>query len=697
MSTSVRALMVEDSEDDVQLVLDALRTAGHEPAFERVETAAAMAAALDRQEWDIVISDYRMPRFSGPAALELLKSRELDIPFILVSGTVGEEAAVEAMRLGADDYLLKDRLGRLGMAVSHALAARRLRAERKQAEMELRAANERYARHQAALIALTHSPAFQAGQLSGALREIAEVTARALNVGRVSVWRYERDRRDIVCMELYERGGHRHSAGVILKQEDYPAYFRILAEADVIAAHDAHHDPRTAEFSASYLGPHGIGAMLDAPVHVQGAMAGVLCCEHIGPARQWTADEQTFAVAVANLTSLVLAQAERRQVEEKLLRSQRMENIGALAGGIAHDLNNVLAPILMSGEILRMSVHDPELIRVIDSIMESAQRGAGMVRQVLTFSRGTEDKRGSVQVKHLLREMVGIAQQTFPKSIRIRSEVAKDTWTVNANPTKLHQVLLNLCVNARDAMPGGGTLRIAASNVRLDEAFAGMSPGARPGPYVCLTVADTGTGMTPEVRARIFDAFFTTKEPGKGTGLGLSTVQGIVKDHGGFITVDSTPGKGTEFKVYLPAQMEAVAVAEGEQLQPPVGSGELVLVVDDEASIRNIATQTLQMFGYRVLSAKDGAEGLAMFMRQRNEIQLVLTDMAMPVMDGTGMIRVIRTIQPRIPVILTSGLDSQAARFDTTELETQAFLHKPYRAEELLKTVDAVLHPQPQA
>ncbi len=382
----------------------------------------------------------------------------------------------------------------------------------------------------------------------------------------------------------------------------------------------------------------------------------------------------------------------RKQLEAQFLRSQRMESIGALAGGIAHDLNNALSPILMATQLLRMKNTNPDIDHKLALIEDSAKRGAGMVRQVLTFARGSENDRGTVQFKHLVKDMAGITRQTFPKTIDIDCHVASDTWTLQANPTQLHQVLLNLCVNARDAMPKGGTLSLTAANTHLDETCAAISPDAKPGPHVFLTVTDNGDGMTPEVCARIFEPFFTTKALEHGTGLGLSTVQGIVKNHGGFITVQSTPGRGTEFKVYLPAQESAAgAAAEAEPVTPPMGNGELILVVDDEAAVRNIATQTLEMFGYQVVAATDGAQAVAVAAQHLGDLQLIVMDIAMPIMDGPTAIRAIRTIVPRMKFIVVSGMDSPAKTITPEELGAEAFLRKPYSADDLLHTVHQVL------
>ncbi|CEF48995.1 unnamed protein product [uncultured bacterium] len=383
---------------------------------------------------------------------------------------------------------------------------------------------------------------------------------------------------------------------------------------------------------------------------------------------------------------------ERKKLEQQFLRNQRMESIGTLAGGIAHDLNNVLAPILMAIEMLKLNEQDAERLGILGTIETSAKRGADMVRQVLSFARGAEGERLEVQVHHLLKDLEKIVRDTFPKNIIVRTVVAPNLWTVSADPTQLHQVLLNFCVNARDAMPGSGTLVLLAENVMLEEQEARLTPGAQAGPHVAMQVEDTGTGIPREILDRIFDPFFTTKEIGKGTGLGLSTAMGIVKSHGGFIRVYSEPGRGSKFRVFFPACARSAFGAETiVAAEMPRGNGECILVVDDEESLRQITQQTLETFGYRVLVASDGAEGVAMYAVHKKEIAVVLTDMMMPVMDGIATIQVLSRINPDVRVIAASGLDSNGRVAQAVIAGVKQFLPKPYTAEKMLKTLREVL------
>lgn len=383
---------------------------------------------------------------------------------------------------------------------------------------------------------------------------------------------------------------------------------------------------------------------------------------------------------------------EQKQTQEQLWRAQRMESIGTLAGGIAHDLNNILSPILMATEMLALDAPTDAAARWVSMVRENAERGAAMVKQVLSFARGVDGERVAVQLKHIVKDLVKVLQETFPKSIVIRFDIEPELAVVSADPTQIHQVLMNLSVNARDAMPLGGTLTINAKNIRLDENYARMNLEAAAGKYIVLNVTDTGTGMPPEVSKRIFDPFFTTKEVGKGTGLGLATALSIVKSHGGFVNIYSEPNKGAQFSVYLPASQNEETVGERLIAAPyPIGGGELILVVDDEENIREITGATLEKFGYRVLTATDGTDALAAFTERRAEIALVLTDMMMPFMDGAATIRALRKLDPALKIIAASGLNTNGQSADMQTLNVNAFLAKPYTTEKLLNTIAELL------
>lgn len=382
---------------------------------------------------------------------------------------------------------------------------------------------------------------------------------------------------------------------------------------------------------------------------------------------------------------------ERKKLLTQFLRAQRLESIGTLAGGIAHDLNNVLAPILLSIELLKLDADDPETVETLESIEDSARRGADMVRQVLSFARGVEGARVAVDVERLVHDLGRVVRDTFPKSIQFKTDIPEDLWRLLGDATQIHQVLLNLFVNARDAMPDGGALSVSAANVVIDQHYSELSGQADPGPHVRITVDDTGVGIPPDTLEQIFDPFFTTKEVGKGTGLGLSTVSAIVRGHGGFMNVYSEPGQGTSFRIYLPA---GDGSGDARSLEPedlPRGNGEMILVVDDETSVRDITRQTLEAFGYGVLTATDGADAVAVYGKRGDDIDLVLTDLMMPIMDGPTLIRALRRMDPDVRIVAASGIGANGSTFRTPDSGVRDFLPKPYTAGTLLQVLARAL------
>jgi PAS domain S-box-containing protein len=383
---------------------------------------------------------------------------------------------------------------------------------------------------------------------------------------------------------------------------------------------------------------------------------------------------------------------ERKQLEEQFFRTQRLESIGTLASGIAHDLNNVLTPILtatqlLKGKLAKNPERHPQMLHIIEN---NAQRGSALVKQVLSFARGLKGEKTIVQFKHLITEIIQIAKQTFPKSIEFRTYIIEELWTVSGDTTQLHQVLMNLVVNARDAMPEGGMLTISAENMFIDEAYARMYPESKVGHYIVITVTDTGIGMSSEILDRIFEPFFTTKEVGAGTGLGLSTVLGIIKSHYGFVTVSSQTGKGSTFKVFLPS-VESPQVPSLEQLEIEPGKGELILIVDDEPQILDVATIILENNNYQTLTASNGIEAIALYAQYKQEISVVLIDMMMPEMDGITTIRTMQKMNPDVQVIACSGLGTIELLPESGETKVQAVLLKPYTANDLLHSLNQVM------
>jgi two-component system, cell cycle sensor histidine kinase and response regulator CckA len=435
-------------------------------------------------------------------------------------------------------------------------------------------------------------------------------------------------------------------------------------------------------------------------------------CNHLAETGAWAGEFQSNRKDGGNLTvesrwTLVRDEAgnaktiigidvdvsDRKKREGRLVRAQRMESIETLAGGMAHDLNNALAPILMSVQLLQDKVKDEASRSLLETLEESAERGASLINQVLSFARGVAGRRVIVRPEDLLRDIAKMIQEVFPKNIDISFVPAHNLWTVTGDPAQLHQVLVNLCLNARDAMPQGGKLTIQMQNMLLNDDRPDRNIECKPGAYAMITVTDTGTGIAPEIRDRIFEPFFTCKEIGRGTGLGLSTALAVIKSHGGFIDVESEPGQGSQFRVFLPANtvQEAAEPAPMKQSQIVRGHGELILVVDDEEGIRTVVQRTLERFGYRVLIAAHGAEAVTLYASHRDEIAVVLTDMAMPVMDGPATIKALRAMNPAIKIIGSSGLDSREEGAGAAGAAVDYFMAKPYTAEGLLSILAQAL------
>uniref|UniRef100_UPI0039C6CD9B hybrid sensor histidine kinase/response regulator n=1 Tax=Scytonema sp. PCC 10023 TaxID=1680591 RepID=UPI0039C6CD9B len=385
---------------------------------------------------------------------------------------------------------------------------------------------------------------------------------------------------------------------------------------------------------------------------------------------------------------------EKKQLEAQFLQAQRMESLGTLASGIAHDLNNALTPMMMTVQLLQTQLFDKQGKQWLSILENNVRRAADLVKQVLWFSRGHEVNFTTLQVRDLILEVEQIVRQTFPKAIDICVDIpTPNLWTISGDATQLHQALMNLCINARDAMPEGGVLRIFAKNIWVDTQFLRKNIDAQVGPYVAITISDTGTGIPKEIIDRIFEPFFTTKELGQGTGLGLSTVMGIVKSHGGFVNVVSEIRKGTEFQVCLPVkhtvETDEILTGHNELL---VGHGELVLLVDDDDSIREITKNLLERNAYKVVVARDGIEAVALYTQHQHEISVVLLDMMMPSMDGSTTIRILKRMNPKVKIIGVSGLVSNHEIIKIVGDSITTFLSKPFTSDELLKNLQLTLN-----
>ena len=880
----LRILHLEDNGIDAELIRAVLEAAGIPCAIDRVETRTDFEARLAPGRFDLIISDFTLPSFDGMTALKISREKCPLTPFIFVSGTIGEEVAVDSLKQGATDYVLKDRLSRLVASVPRAMRDAQVRAERQRIGEELHHRNELFRQiteNVDDLIVVLDADGKRVYSSRSYLRLLGEPDSALLTDFFSEIHPEDRERvRRLFGRAIAAGSGHRAEYRILAKDgsvRDIEAQasvvrdagggvknvvvvsrdvtdrkaaeqalvaaetkFRTLVEQSIVGIYIVQEgrllyvNPKMAELFGSTpaemvmhswldfvveedralaeenlrlrlegAGPsapfllrmrrkdgtaiqaemHGgrteyngraaiIGTLLDVTERKQaetkvreqaalldkatdaiyvrdleqritywnkgaeriygwresealGTLAADLLYrgnqpqradiwqavlqkgEWVGELRQVTRTGREIVVesrrtllrdadgqpaAVLNINTDV---TDKRQIEAQLLRAQRLENIGVLAGGIAHDLNNVLGPILVVGYLLRDKLPNEESRRMLDTATTSARRGAEMVKQILSFARGVAGEPVMLQVKHLVDEIVKLAKETFPRSINIATKIGDDLRPIMGDATQLHQVLLNLCVNARDAMPEGGTISIEAENIILEGVKTPMQEQPLSGPHLQLRVSDTGCGIDPAVLDKIFEPFFTTKEDGKGTGLGLSTVLSIVKSHGGMLEVLSQVGRGTTFKICLPvAAATETERARRKPRPPPLGRGELVLLVEDEMAILEITKELLESFNYRVLTATDGVEAVTLYRQRKGEIQLVVTDLMMPIMDGPALIRALRQLDPKAKVIVVSGLGSTAQLADVNDLNVQAYLTKPYSTELLMTTLRNALNGQ---
>jgi PAS domain S-box-containing protein len=634
----LRVLIVEDSRDDFDLMVRELERGGFEVETVRVEDEPSMRAALEGRAWDAVLADYTMPRFNAHAALEVVRERGLDVPFLIVSASIGEETAVAAMHAGANDYIFKDNLSRLVPAVNRELREAEGRRARRDAEEALRESEARY-------------------------RSLVEHTS------------------DIITMSDAEGRWQYVSPSVERILGYTPQEFLALDPFSAV------HPEDLAEVTEAFRRLVHEGVPFSANEfrfrHKSGAWR---ILEVISTMRTTHEGRTTVLGAVRDVT-------DRRMLEEQFRQSQKMEAVGRLAGGVAHDFNNLLTVIQGYCDLLREEVRDePRLREDVEEIAEAAERAAGLTRQLLAFSRRQLLAPRVVDLNDVVARMEGLLRRLIGEDIELATRLDAGLGPVRADPNQLEQVVMNLAVNSRDAMPSGGKITLETANIEVRTPIVHGPETVPAGSYATLAVTDTGTGMDPETLEHLFEPFFTTKEPGKGTGLGLATVYGVVRQSGGHVLVRSDPGRGTTVRVYLPRVEAAAKVEGGERPQGPLPRGTgTILLVEDEDQVRVLAREILTRHGYRVLEARGATEALAIATRPQGEIDLMLTDVIMPGLSGRELAERLAALQPAMRVMYMSGYADRGIVHEGELHAGTAYLQKPFTPDALVRMVRDVL------
>ncbi len=637
MSKALRLLIIANRPDDVALLRRELKRGGYEPSYLLVNTAIDLLAALSQQPWDIIIADYALTEFTALEALECLRQTGLDVPFIVISETAGEAAVIEAMRAGAHDYIMKDKLTGMVVTVERELRDALARRQYRLAEEALLESEERY-------------------------RDLFENANDAIYIHDL----------EGNFLSINKKG--EHLSGYSREQ---------LATMNIAQLLTAD----TLQIASDYLAKKLSDGAADTVYQIEFLTSnGNLIPLEINSRLIYQSGKPVAVQGIARDIS------ERRNLEEQLRQSQKMEAIGRLAGGLAHDFNNLLTAIIGYTQLAQLRLGEHPAQKDIGEIEKAAHRAATLTQQLLAFSRKQVLQPKLINLNDVTTDISKMLGRLIGEDVELTMRLADDLGWIRADPNQMEQILLNLAVNARDAMPDGGKLMLETANYQFKESEISHHLEMSPGSYVMLAVSDTGNGMDKQTLERIFEPFFTTKELGKGTGLGLSTVYGIIRQSGGTIWAYSEPGRGTTFKIYMPRVDETIAVEDDtRKLSETLTGAETILIVEDEAAVREAARQILELQGYAALAAADADEAVQICETYAAEIHLVISDVVMPNLSGRQLVERLSHLRPSMKVLYISGYTDDAMMHHGIVDGGMPFLQKPFTQQALARKVRDVL------
>ncbi len=746
MPKSIKVLLVEGSENDALLLLRELRRGEYDPIYSRVETAEEMDAALQEDGWELIICDYTLPRFSAPHALTLIQNKKIDLPFIIVSGNIGEENAVAAMKAGAHDYIMKDDLARLVAVIEREVQEAKIRRERKRINEALKDSEERFCSmvehsHEgiviinekfkliyvnnvfSKMIGLTPVELIQKDFRTFFAKDSFDLAAQFVDPEKEST---PLSRSSECDMESSATPCQRVLINFSLIKDIKGTKFIVAQVLDITERYRSEIELRKSEEKYRLVVENASEAIFieqDGKIKFCNPKTLEICGYTKDQLRQisWASlkiipdfsygtsptsayriltkqkIEKWIDVTQVNIEydnkaaalNFVRDITEQKLLEDRLKISQKLEAIGTLAGGIAHDFNNILSPILGYTELVMEGMtKDSHDYNNLVQVYQAANRAKDLVQQILTFSRQSEQESRPLRIQLVVHEALKLLRAAIPTTIKFKININNKCAPVIADPTQIHQIVMNLCTNAYHAMmEKGGIIGINLDEIYINKEDVVEYKGIKSGPFICLSVSDTGHGMDLTIQPRIFEPFFTTKEKGLGTGMGLAVVHGIVKNHNGHIDVYTEVGKGSTFKVYLLAEQQAMTSIEQINLDEIPRGTERIIVIDDESYIVQMMVQMLESLGYKVEARTNSSEALEVFQKDPFYFQLVITDQIMPQITGDALARKILSIRKDIPIILCTGCSEFIEKEALQEIGIRDLVMKPILKSEIARII----------